>query len=147
MNYLLDTNVLITYIRSNKYSERIDEVYNPLSFGNTSIISVVSIGEIKSIALQNNWGIKKQKYLKMFFEKFLIADINATAIIDRYAEIDAFSQNKLKQKSLNTSSRNMGKNDLWIAATASVLDAKLLTLDRDFNHLTKEYLDLELIVF
>jgi predicted nucleic acid-binding protein len=39
------------------------------------------------------------------------------------------------------SARNMGKNDLWIAATASVLKAKLLTTDRDFDHLDSEFLE------
>jgi tRNA(fMet)-specific endonuclease VapC len=37
--------------------------------------------------------------------------------------------------------RNMGKNDLWIAATGSVLKATLLTMDEDFNHLNKIFLD------
>jgi predicted nucleic acid-binding protein len=39
----------------------------------------------------------------------------------------------------------MGKNDLWIAATASVLEATLLTLDHDFNHLRNEFLQVETI--
>ena len=34
----------------------------------------------------------------------------------------------------------MGKNDLWIAATASVFDLTLLTMDKDFEHLNKEFL-------
>ncbi len=34
----------------------------------------------------------------------------------------------------------MGKNDLWIAATASVLNAKLLTTDHDFDHLDSIFL-------
>jgi tRNA(fMet)-specific endonuclease VapC len=34
----------------------------------------------------------------------------------------------------------MGKNDLWIAATTSVLDAILLTTDNDFDHLHNEFL-------
>lgn len=38
--------------------------------------------------------------------------------------------------------RSMGKNDLWIAATASILSAKLLTTDNDFDHLDGVYLDL-----
>jgi len=39
----------------------------------------------------------------------------------------------------------MGKNDLWIAATASATSAKLLTSDQDFLHLDEVYLDLALI--
>jgi predicted nucleic acid-binding protein len=36
----------------------------------------------------------------------------------------------------------MGKNDIWIAATASVFDLKLVTTDKDFDHLEEEYIDL-----
>lgn len=34
----------------------------------------------------------------------------------------------------------MGKNDIWIAAAASVLNAALLTTDNDFDHLGDEFL-------
>ena len=63
-------------------------------------------------------------------------------IIYRYAEIDAYSQNKLTGQPLGISARNMGKNDLWIAATASILGATLITTDQDFDHLNGVYLDL-----
>ena len=39
----------------------------------------------------------------------------------------------------------MGKNDIWIAATASVYDLTLITTDKDFNHLKGEYINLEYI--
>jgi tRNA(fMet)-specific endonuclease VapC len=39
----------------------------------------------------------------------------------------------------------MGKNDLWIAATASVFNLTLLTSDQDFSHLDKTYLDVEIV--
>lgn len=42
-------------------------------------------------------------------------------------------------------SRNMGKNDLWIAATASVTNATLITTDKDFYHLNNTYLKLTII--
>jgi tRNA(fMet)-specific endonuclease VapC len=38
------------------------------------------------------------------------------------------------------SARNMGKNDLWIAATAHVLEATLITTDADFVHLKDIYM-------
>ena len=37
------------------------------------------------------------------------------------------------------SARNMGKNDIWIAAVTTILGAKLITLDKDFDHLDGEY--------
>lgn len=64
-------------------------------------------------------------------------------IISKYGEIDAYSQGKLKRKKSPFTSRNMGKNDLWIAATSSVYDLILITTDNDFDHLDKEYIKLE----
>ena len=39
--------------------------------------------------------------------------------------------------------RNMGKNDLWIAATARALNIPLLTTDADFSHLDGTFLELQ----
>ena len=74
---------------------------------------------------------------------FVIADINAESIIQKYAEIDAFSQGKLEGVQLNDSSRNMGKNDIWIAASASVLGLTLITTDQDFSHLSVRFLTVQ----
>ena len=79
--------------------------------------------------------------LEEFLLRFVVTDINSEDTLNRYAEIDAFSQNKLKSSPLSNSARNMGKNDIWIAATASVLDATLLTTDKDFDHLNNEFLN------
>jgi len=56
MNYLLDTNIILSYIRQSRLTEKIDNLYAPLTEDNIPIISVVSIGEIKSIAIQNKWA-------------------------------------------------------------------------------------------
>jgi len=39
----------------------------------------------------------------------------------------------------------MGKNDLWIAATAHVVDATILTTDKDFDHLASEFLKCQVL--
>ena len=44
---------------------------------------------------------------------------------------------------LGMSARNMGKNDLWIAATASVAAAVLITEDQDFDHLDGVFVSVE----
>lgn len=85
---------------------------------------------------------KRIAQLEGLLKKLLIADINAKKIIERYAEIDAYSQGELENKRASFTSRNMGKNDLWIASTASILNAKLITTDKDFRHLDKEYIEL-----
>ena len=112
MNYLLDTNILVTYVRDTEVTRRLEDRLNLLNGENNLIVSVVSIGEIRSIAKQNNWGEKKINKLERIIEDFLIADINVETIIERYAEIDAYSQGKLKREEVTFSARNMGKNDL-----------------------------------
>lgn len=145
MNYLLDTGILLIFIRRSPLAQDINKLFKPLSSTNIPIISVVNIGEIKSLAIRNGWGKQKMLRLEEFLHQFLIADINVESVIQRYAEIDAFSQGKLPGKPLGLSSRNMGKNDLWVAATASVLQATLLTTDHDFDHLANFFLNVETI--
>lgn len=128
-------------------SIQITKHFQPLISPSIPIISVVSKAELKSIAIRNQWGKKRLDLLEEFLQQFLIADINIETIIQRYAEIDAYSQGRLSGRPLAVSARNMGKNDLWIAATASVLKAKLLTLDNDFDHLKNEFIDIEKIEY
>ena len=142
MKYLLDTNILLVYLRNKKTRDYIDQNYQPLDLPNIPLISIVSKGELKSIGLRNNWGVLRLQALDTFLNELVVVDINAEDIIDRYAEIEAFSQGKLANKPLGTTSRNMGKNDLWIAATASVTNATLMTTDGDFDHLSGEYITL-----
>jgi len=91
MNYVLDTNILLIYLREKLLAGYIDKQFQPLTFPNIPIISVVIVGELKSIALQNNWNEQKINHLNDFVKQFLIADINVETIVQRYAEIDAFS--------------------------------------------------------
>jgi predicted nucleic acid-binding protein len=142
MRFVLDTNILLHYIRKSKTAQEVDVLYSPLTAGNEPFVSVVSVGELESIALQNKWGERKKKQLAELLNEVLVTDIFVRKIIVAYAEIDAYSQNKLIRKPLPMTARNMGKNDLWIAATAYVLDATLLTTDNDFDHLGKEFLNL-----
>ncbi|MEK7254307.1 MAG: PIN domain-containing protein, partial [Bacteroidota bacterium] len=120
---------------------KIDTLYAPFDASNTAVLPVVTIGEIRSIAIQSQWGDARMIKLFQFIQKFPIADIHVETIIERYAEIDAFSQGRLPGKSLGMSARNMGKNDLWIAAIASTLGLSLLTTDLDFIHLDRQFLD------
>jgi tRNA(fMet)-specific endonuclease VapC len=140
MNYLLDTNILVIYARATDLTKKIEQDLKLLTGNNDLAISVVTIGEIKSIAKRNKWGEKKIKHLEVLLKRFLVADINIEAIVERYAEIDTFSQGKLIGKKGGFTARNMGKNDLWIAATSSVLNLILITSDSDFDHLDGEYL-------
>ncbi len=93
-------------------------------------------------------GVKKKiTKISKLIRELVIVDINSDDILDRYSKIDAFSQGKLKNNLLpgNLTARNMGKNDLWIAATASVTNSTLITTDNDFSHLKYKFISLWLI--
>ena len=143
MEYLLDTNIVLIYARGNDLTRKIEEELQLLSGDNQLVISVVTVGEIKSLAIKNHWGENKITKLTQLLNRFIVADINVEEITERYAEIDAYSQGKLPGKKGSFSSRNMGKNDLWIAATGAVLRVVIVTTDSDFDHLDGEYIKLK----
>jgi tRNA(fMet)-specific endonuclease VapC len=142
MTYVLDTNILLQIIRENESFLDILENYQLFNPANETYISIVTVGELSSIARQNKWGVKKQKLLEDLARLCQPIPIEKQIIVDAYAEIDAFSNGKLSENPLprGMSARNMGKNDLWIAATAHVLEATLITTDADFVHLKDIYM-------
>jgi len=76
MNYLLDTNVLLHYLRATPLKEIIDARYQPFALENEAIICVVSIGELLSLSLRNHWGEKKIQTLTHLLSLFVVADIH-----------------------------------------------------------------------
>lgn len=139
--YIFDTGIILGYARDAPYSRHIDSEYNPIHGDNITVVSVVSRGEIFSLAYQFGWGQQKRETLQHHLDQITTVDVNQHQIVDRYAEIDAYSQNAHPTRELGDSDRNMGKNDVWIAATASVLEGTLITTDTDFDHLQGEFLD------
>jgi tRNA(fMet)-specific endonuclease VapC len=118
-----------------------EKIVNPSN--EVEYISVVTIGEARSIAFQNGWGNAKTDKLENALSKAIILDIKNEIIIDRYVQIDAYSQKKHPAIPYSFKTpRNMGKNDLWIAATASFLEVPLLTTDNDFDHLHEVFINL-----
>jgi predicted nucleic acid-binding protein len=143
MTYVIDTNIVVFCINNSQFGEWFDKRYRKPE--NDFILSVVSEGELRSLAIQRKWGKAKCSDLEISIAKFLISPIKVQTVINAYAQIDAFSQGKLADRPLpqGTSARNMGKNDIWIAATAHATQATLLTTDHDFDHLHASFLDLD----
>lgn len=124
--YLLDTNVLVALLRAGPLGQYIDSTYQLRRGKFKPIVSVVSVGEILSLARQFRWGAKKTTDIARMLSNLVVEDINAPEVLAVYAEIDHASRE---------AGRKMGKNDVRIAATAKVAGATLLTTDRDFDHL------------
>jgi predicted nucleic acid-binding protein len=141
--YILDTGILLHYVRGSVLASYVDQQYKPSLLPNYSVVSVVSIGEIYSLSYRLNWGSSKKITLKKLLDSIPVVDINHPTIINKFAEIDAYRCGKHPEKPIpqNESARSIGDNDLWIASTASVLGATLLTLDADFMIINKVFLD------
>ena len=145
MDYLLDTNIVLIYTQASTLARQIERDLALLGEENRLFISVVTVGEIESLILQRGYGDKKKQAFQKLLSYLTIVDINIKEIINRYAEIDAFSQGKHPNKILSMTARNMGKNDLWIAATSSLYNLVLVTTDQDFAHLNETYLPLKYV--
>lgn len=139
MNILLDTNVALQIVRA-KNRENLISVLNPND--DTFYISVVNEAELKSISIRNKWKQEKIDLLELFLHDVRIIEVSQM-LVHTYVEIDNFSQRtnpNFEEYTFDTP-RNMGKNDLWIASTASLLGLELYTTDGDFDHLDQVFLD------
>ena len=121
---IFDTNLIIRHIREKQ----------PLP--GKVIIPLVVVGELEAFALKSDWGYQKVTFLRSLLDTYPLIEITQE-LTNWYARVDAYSQGKLKGQPLpqGLSSRNMGKNDVWIAATALYFDFELHTTDHDFEHL------------
>ncbi len=145
MDFVLDTNILVYFIRNDAYIRQVDQQFSLFSSANSAFISIVSVGEVRSLAFQLGWGANKLARMNHFLHALRPFPIESEEIAAAYADIDAFSQGCHPQfpDSNNFTARNMGKNDLWIAATTMLLNATLLTTDADFMHLSPQFFKVE----
>ena len=129
--FCLDTNILVHCVREDATWTEIREEYQLLLIEPTPVISIVTVGELRSLARQWRWGNVKLDRMEFALGYFRIMPVESPVIVDIYAEIDSHFQLR---------GRKLGKNDLWIAATANYLDATLLTTDCDFDELDPLFL-------
>jgi tRNA(fMet)-specific endonuclease VapC len=134
---LLDTSIVIHWFRGKEVAQRIDATFGLKARADKPLISVVTVGEALGFARQRNWGEKKVESLRDLLRELVVVDINSSEILDRYSEIRALDK---------SGGWNLSHNDTWIAATASVIKALLLTTDKDFGRvdpsiLSSHYVD------
>jgi tRNA(fMet)-specific endonuclease VapC len=123
---LLDTGIVVHLIRYSSLGQRIDSQYGLSDRQVRPLVSIVTVGELAAFAEKRGWGERKRMALLDLVRELTVVDISSGEVIDRYAKIDALSEKQ---------GRQMGKNDLWIAATAAATGAWLLTTDKDYDHL------------
>ncbi len=150
-NVIIDTCVFIHLVRDTQTGKNCLSALQNFDAEPNIIVSVVTKAELQSFIAQNNWGEAKIDKLNKILEQITYIDIaNAdNFLLDAYTHIDAFSKRKVADKNgnlLSGSARKMGKNDLWIAATAYALDIPLMTADGDFDHLNGTLLNVMKVV-
>lgn len=152
MQYLvLDTCAIIHIIRGKATGKRVQDWINSLDSQPRQIISTVTKAEMLTFALMAGWQTNKNSFLQKFLAGVTYVDINNSdeQLIENYKLIDAYSKNKATDSNNNFkggSHITMGKNDIWIAATAKTLNTTLLTSDADFDHLHPHVLTIKKIL-
>jgi predicted nucleic acid-binding protein len=141
--FLIDTNVLLYYIRGRERFEKIESRLRLLSGDKLILISTVSLGEIHGFMQRQEWGEPRKERLQKILDHLYIIDISMQDIklLEAYATVWNYSKNALPGKPLGRSI-GIGQNDVWIAATAIVTHATLVSSDKDFDHLDKTFLNL-----
>jgi predicted nucleic acid-binding protein len=122
---------LVHAVRRGPVWDRVQTRFRLLLAEPKPIISVVTVGELRSLAYQRGWGGAKRDQMEFVLSYFTQATIHHPAVIESYAQIDSHFQRR---------GQALGKNDLWIAATTVNLGGQLLTCDRDFDPLDPLFL-------
>ena len=140
-HYLLDTNVLLHWLRGSKVSQTIEGQFQLVASSFRPLICEVTLGEMEAFAMSSKWGDEKKRKLRELRSKLVVVDLSDDRIMTAYAEFSTLA----KEQGLAIFN---DKNDLWIAAATKVSGATVLTTDgkaflalRDGNHLDAIVLD------
>jgi tRNA(fMet)-specific endonuclease VapC len=123
--YLLDTAVLLHWVRGSKVAIVIDGQFQLRAASFRPFVCEVSLGEIEAFARAHKWGEPKCAKLRELKKELIAVDISDSRIVDAYADLSSLAKSSgwgIFQK----------KNDLWIGAATRVSGATLLTTDKDF---------------
>lgn len=139
--FVLDTNILLHYVRQSELAQEVERELNLLSKDAIPMIASVSIGEMEGFVQRQEWGQAKINRLKKLVEKIAVIDIAAAddQLMNAYATLWNYSKNALPGDKLGKSI-GIGQNDVWIAALAHTAKAALVTTDGDFDHLNGKWI-------
>src|SRR5262249_53478315 len=135
-HYLLDSNILVHLVRGSLLADHVKQTYNPFLADPRPAISVVTEGELRSLAIQWNWGKRKKDQMRFLLQYFLRVPVDNEIVFEAYESIDAYSE---------SIGHPMGKNDLWIASAAYAMNSTLVTTDKDFDRLQPKYISIDWI--
>ena len=82
-NFVLDTGVVLGFVRGAAYAAYVEKKYAPSKAPNLASISVVTVAEIQSFALRRNWAAKKQDVLAELLRTIPATPIRQPSIIQK----------------------------------------------------------------
>ena len=148
-SFILDTGILLGLAREVQWASRAFDRLELNDPGTTVFTSVVCHGEILALAEKNGWGEPKRRNFGKVLTGIPQVDISKHDVLKAYALVDAWTHGHRVAAPNDAPppkpAKSMGKNDLWIAATAHASGAVLVTTDRDFDHLHGVWLNRELV--
>jgi len=128
-SYLLDTSVLLHLLGGKALGAQIDEVFGLRSTMRRHVVSIVTRAELSVIADRKDWSADKRAVLQHPLDNLVVVPVDGNDLVQSYVTTARADSQAAR------GSRNMGKNDLWIAATALYVQLPLLTTDKDFRFL------------
>jgi tRNA(fMet)-specific endonuclease VapC len=123
--YLLDTNILLHWVRDSKQAAVIERQFQLSSAQFRPLICEVSLGEMRAFSRSLKWGAAKLERLARLERELAIVDISDTRVLDAYADLSTLARSS-RWSIFNA------KNDLWVGAAAVATASHLLTMDADF---------------
>lgn len=133
-SYVLDTSALLPLLRGKELGELIDRTFGLRTAFYLHTLSIVTHAELWVLVERNGWGDEKKAAVEKALQEFVTVDVAGSAIASAYRSVEAASVGN-----------NMGKNDVWIAATAMIAGLPLITTDKDFNHLNGKLLEVQYV--
>ena len=121
-SFILDTGMLLGFTRGQQWAkaafDRL-ELHDPET---TVFTSVICHGEMLALAEKRGWGASRRRELDGVLYGLPRLDVGKGGILKAYALVDAWTHGRPVAAPNDAPppkpARSMGKNDLWIAATA-----------------------------
>ena len=114
---VVDTEVVSYVFKNHPFGSR----YDPELAGHITLISFMTVAEIDRWMLQYRWGNQRVQLLRTFLQRFTVVP-SSPDFCRKWAEVMVAAQ---------AAGRRIESADAWIAATAMLHDAPLLTNNRN----------------
>ena len=111
-----DTDVVSYVFKNHPFGSR----YDPELAGHITLISFMTVAELDRWVLETRWGDARQKRLREYLEPFVVFHYDRR-LCTKWAEVTVSTQ---------AGGRRIDCDDAWIAATALLAGAPLITHNR-----------------